>query len=74
MKLIINIILILFFALNVSVYAEKKDCSIFKKLSKNHIVCKAHNLKTGTKDTASKVKKKTGNILKATTGIFKKDK
>ena len=74
MKLIINIIIILFFILNISAYAEKKDCSEFKKFSKNHIICKAHNLKSGTKNTAGKIKQKTGNILKATTGIFKKDK
>ena len=54
--------------------AEKKDCSEFKKFSKDHIACKAHNLKNGTKNTAGKIKQKTGNILKATTGIFKKNK
>ena len=74
MKLIINILVILVFILNVSAYAEKKDCSEYKKFSKNHISCKAHNLKIGTKNTAGKIKQKTGNILKATTGIFKKDK
>ena len=74
MKLIINTIIILFFILNLSAYAEKKDCSEFKKFSKKHIACKAHNLKNGTKNTAGKIKQKTGNILKATTGIFKKNK
>ena len=74
MKLIINTIIILFFIFNVSAYAEKKDCSEFKKFSKSHIACKAHNLKSGTKNTAGKIKQKTGNILKATTGIFKKNK
>ena len=74
MKLIINTIIMLFFILNISAYAEKKDCSEFKKFSKNHIACKAHNLKKGTKDTAGKIKQKTGNILKATTEIFKKNK
>ena len=74
MKLIINTIIILFFVLNISAYAEKKDCSEFKKFSKNHIACKAHNLKSGTKNTAGKIKQKTDNILKATTGIFKKNK
>jgi len=74
MKLISHIVIILLFTLNVSAFAEKKDCSKFKKLSKNHIACKTHNLKTGTKSAARKIKKKTGNILKATTGIFKKNK
>ena len=74
MKLIINTIIILFFILNISAYAEKKDCSEFKKFSKNHIACKAHNLKSGTKNTAGKIKQKTGNILKATTGLFTKNK
>ena len=74
MKLIINIIIILFFILNISAYAEKKDCSEFKKFSKSHIACKAHNLKNGTKNTAFKIKQKTGNLLKSTTRIFKKDK
>ena len=73
MKLIINIIIILFITLITSAFAEKKDCSEFKKFSKKHIACKAHNLKTGTKNTAGKIKKKTGSILKATTGIFKKN-
>ena len=73
MKLIVNIIIILLLTLNVSALAEKKDCSKFKKFSKKNIACKAHNLKTGTKNTAGKIKKKTGNILKATTGIFKKN-
>tara|TARA_Y100001970_G_C14110911_1_gene790814 strand:- start:760 stop:984 length:225 start_codon:yes stop_codon:yes gene_type:complete len=74
MKLIIKTILILFFILNISAYAEKKDCSEFKKFSKSHIACKAYNLKTGTKNAANKIKQKTGNILKTTTGVFKKDK
>ena len=74
MKLIIHIIVILFLTLNVSAFAEKKDCSTFKKFSKDHIACKAHNFKNGTKNTAGKIKKKTGNILKATTEIFKKNK
>ena len=74
MKLIINTIIILFFILNISAYAEKKDCSKFKKFSKNHIACKAYNLKNGTKNTAGKIKQKTGNILKATTGLFTKNK
>ena len=73
MKLILHIIIILFLTINLSASAEKKDCSEFKKFSKKHIACKAHNLKTGTKNTAGKIKKKTGSILKATTGIFKKN-
>ena len=72
MKLITHAIIILFFTLTTLALAEKKDCSEFKKFSKKHIACKAHNLKTGTKNTAGKIKKKTGNILKVTTGIFKK--
>ncbi len=68
MKLIINIFAILFIALNVSVYAEKKDCSEFKKFSKKRVACIAGNLKTGTKNTVGKIKKKTGNILKVTSG------
>ncbi len=73
MKLILHIIIILFLILNLSASAEKKDCSEFKKFSKKHIDFKAHNLKTGTKNTAGKIKKKTGSILNATTGIFKKN-
>ena len=72
MKLITHTIIILFFTLTTLALAEKKDCSEFKKFSKKHITCKTHNLKTGTKNTAGKIKKKTGNILKVTTGIFKK--
>ena len=72
MKLITHTIIILFFTLTTLALAEKKDCSKFKKFSKKHIACKAHNLKTGTKNTAGKIKKKTGNILKVTTGVFKK--
>ena len=72
MKLITHAIIILFFTLTTLALAEKKDCSEFKKFSKKNIACKAHNLKTGTKNTAGKIKKKTGNILKVTTGIFKK--
>jgi len=72
MKLITHTIIILFFTLTTLALAEKKDCSEFKKFSKKNIACKAHNLKTGTKNTAGKIKKKTGNILKVTTGIFKK--
>jgi len=73
MKLILHIIIILFLALNLSASAEKRDCSEFKKFSKKNIACKAHNFKTGTKNTAGKIKKKTGSILKATTEIFKKN-
>ena len=72
MKLILHIIIILFLTINLSSSAEKKDYSEFKKFSKKYIACKAHNLKTGTKNTAGKIKKKTGTMLKATTGIFKK--
>ena len=74
MKLIINTIIMLFFILNISAYAEKKNCSEFKKFSKSHIACKAHNLKSMTQNTAGKIKQKTGNILKSATGIFKKNK
>ena len=49
MKLITHTIIILFFTLTTLALAEKKDCSEFKKFSKKHIACKAHNLKTGTK-------------------------
>ena len=73
MKLLIHVVIIFFLILNLSAFAEKKDCTEFKKFSKKHIACKAHNLKTGTKNTAGKIKKKTGSILKATTGIFKKN-
>ena len=58
MKLIAHTIIVLFFILNISAFAEKKDCSKFKKFSKNNIACKAHNIKTGTKNTAGKIKKK----------------
>ena len=58
MKLITHTIIILFFTLTTLALAEKKDCSEFKKFSKKHIACKAHNLKTGTKNTAGKIKKK----------------
>tara|TARA_Y100000590_G_scaffold375937_1_gene441172 strand:+ start:167 stop:391 length:225 start_codon:yes stop_codon:yes gene_type:complete len=74
MKLILHIIAILVLTTNISISAEKKDCSEFKKFSKKNIACKAHNLKAGTKNTAGKIKKKTGNIFKATTKIFKKNK
>tara|TARA_B100000965_G_scaffold405331_1_gene438974 strand:- start:1686 stop:1910 length:225 start_codon:yes stop_codon:yes gene_type:complete len=74
MKILAHIIIILSFIIYVPAFAEKKDCSKLKKFSKNHIACKAHNLKTGTKKTAGKIKEKTGNIFKATTGILKKDK
>tara|TARA_B100001540_G_C15480235_1_gene494256 strand:+ start:360 stop:569 length:210 start_codon:yes stop_codon:yes gene_type:complete len=68
MKLIVNIFAIFFIALNFSVFAEIKDCGQFKKFSKKHVTCMAGNLKTGTKNTVGKIKKKTGNILKVTSG------
>ena len=74
MKLLIFTILILNLSLNNTLSAEKKDCSNLKKFSKAHIACKASNLKTGTKNTAGKIKEKTGNILKVTSGVFKKNK
>ena len=58
MKLLIHVVIIFFLILNLSAFAEKKDCSEFKKFSKKHIACKAHNLKTGAKNTAGKFKKK----------------
>ena len=41
--------------------AEKKDCSAFKKLSKDYLKCKASNLKKGTE-----------SILKSTLDYQKK--
>ena len=73
MKLIIFIIIIINLTLSNSFSAEKKDCSKLKKFSKEHIACKASNIKTGTKNTAGKIKEKTGNILKVTSGVFKKN-
>ena len=34
MKLIINFIIILILSMNISISAEKKDCSVYKKISK----------------------------------------
>ena len=65
MKLLIFIILILNLSLSTSFSAEKKDCSKFKKFSKNHIACKASNLKAGTKNTAGKIKKKNWKYIKS---------
>ena len=73
MRLLFSITILYLSLINQS-FSENKDCSEFKRFSKNHIACKAHNLKNGTKNTAGKIKRKTGNILKATTGIFKKNK
>ena len=63
MKLIINIFAILFFILNVSAFAEKKDCSEFKKLTKDYLACMTGNLKSSTTglglDTSNIKEKKT---------------
>tara|TARA_B100001029_G_C14717027_1_gene263071 strand:- start:275 stop:508 length:234 start_codon:yes stop_codon:yes gene_type:complete len=77
MKYII-LIFCFIFLLNINSKADEiNDCSRYKKLSKKYISCKASNLKKGTVNTASKIKKKTGNIVINTTGkikgILKKD-
>ena len=57
---IILFILFCFFFLNVNA-AEKQDCSVLKKLSKDYWVCKKNNLKTSSGDIsfdASNIKKK----------------
>ncbi len=74
MKLIVNFIIILIFSINISIAEEKKDCSEYKKISKKYLACKASNIKTGAKNTAGKIKEKTGNIMKVTAGKLKKDK
>ena len=55
MKLLIFIILILNLSLSTS-FSAKERCGKFKKFSKNHIACKASNLKTGTKILLEKLK------------------
>ena len=74
MKLIINFIIILILSMNISISAEKKDCSVYKKISKSYLACKASNIKTGAKNTAVKIKEKTGNVMKVTAGKIKKNK
>jgi len=47
-KFIIILVISLFGS---NLYAdEKKDCSVFKKLSKDYLKCKTSNLKKGTKN------------------------
>ena len=51
---------VLLFFLNVNA-AEKKDCSMLKKLSKDYWICKKNNLKASTDDVGfdtSNIKKK----------------
>ncbi len=43
------ILMISLFGLNLYA-AEKQDCSVFKKLSKDYLKCKTSNLKKGTKN------------------------
>ena len=52
--------------------AEKQDCSVFKKISKNYLKCKTSNLKLATSELkfdASNIKEK-----KYLTDWFKKKK
>ena len=63
MKIFIINLIIFFTIFNISFSSEKKDCSIYKKISKNYIACKAGNLKKGTVSTAGKLKKKTGSVV-----------
>ena len=72
MKLIVYIILLMHLSLNIANADEKKNCSKYKRFSKEHISCKTFNLKTGIINTGGKIKNGTGNIIKKTTGIFKK--
>ena len=62
----------MYLTLNSSMAMEKKECSEFKKFSKQHIACKAFNIKANAINAGGKIKKKTGKILKKTTGVFKK--
>ena len=71
MKFLTYIFLMLFLFINNSISAEKNNCSIYKKLTAKHITCKVSNLKSGTVNTAGKIKKGTGNILMKTTGSIK---
>ena len=50
-KNIILFILFCLFFLNVNA-AEKQDCSVLKKLSKDYWICKKNNLKTSFDDVS----------------------
>tara|TARA_B100000965_G_scaffold261306_1_gene220345 strand:- start:62 stop:295 length:234 start_codon:yes stop_codon:yes gene_type:complete len=77
MRKFLYIFLILFINTNTPVYAEKRDCSEYKKFSAKHISCKAFNVKNGSKEITGKIKKSTGNIIMKTKstirGVLKKD-
>ncbi len=70
MKIFISLLITMIMSFSNVYSQEKRDCSIYKKISKNYVACKAGNLKKGTVNTAGKLKKGTGNIFK---NIFKKN-
>ena len=58
-------IFILFILINFNAYAvEKKDCSIYKKISKEYWGCKKSNLSKGIKNTGKNFWNKTKNYQK----------
>ena len=50
MKKFIYIIIASMLTINFAVAEEKKKCSEFKKLSKEHLLCKANQIKEGVKN------------------------
>ena len=71
MKILINIILLIFIFINYA-NAQIQDCSEFKKLSKNYIKCAKDNLKY--KSDQSGITEKVGSFKssKTLTDFFKK--
>tara|TARA_B100001540_G_C15175959_1_gene359809 strand:+ start:160 stop:384 length:225 start_codon:yes stop_codon:yes gene_type:complete len=74
MKLTIFLSLIIIFFSTKSFAETKKNCSEFKKFSRQHISCNASKLKKKVVITGSKIKQKTGEILDDSKNIFKKNK
>ena len=57
MKNLIIVFISLLFLSNNSYSSEKIDCTVFKKLSKEHLGCKAKNIGSGIKNIGKGVKK-----------------
>ena len=54
MKIIILFYILTFLASSFAIAEEKKDCSEFKKFSKEHLLCKANQVKDGVKNFSIK--------------------
>ena len=54
MKIIILFYILTFLTSGFAIAEEKKDCSEFKKFSKEHLLCKANQVKDGVKNFSIK--------------------